>query len=416
MMVNKSAHGVDRPKVCYLLKRYPRLSQTFIVNEISALRSLGLDLVIVASKDSGEEIVHEKCKDLDVPIYYMPQLSEKALLELSFRYHKEITANPEKHGFEHIKGSHTLSEYKTWVQVAMTAPLVRSLGVTHIHGHFATWGATAASFMSDVTGLPFSFTAHARDIYHESIDNGALATRIEKARFVITVSDFNKKYLDKLLLFQGKSGKVIRLYNGMDLSRFGPGGEAKERGLIVSVGRFVKKKGFRYLIESCKLLKDKVKYFHCAIVGEGEERESMEEMVERYGLHQEVSFLGAQPQEDVIRIIKKAEVFALPCIVSDDGDRDGLPTVLLESMALGTPVISTKIAGIPEMIQHEESGLLVPERDAVSLAGAMGRMLESVELREKCAVAALLSVEENFNMTKNARTLREYFLTGGVVK
>lgn len=410
-MTNKVAHGAGQPRVCYLLKRYPRLSQTFIVNEMSALRRLGLDLVIVASRDSGEEIVHEKCKELDVPIYYMPQPSEDTLNELFVRYQQDLMAIPEKLGLERMKGSYSISEFKTWVQVAMTAPLIASLGIDHIHGHFATWGATAGSIMSTLTGIPFSFTAHARDIYHQSIQTEGLVERIERAHFTITVSDYNKKYLDEMVRSYGRTGKIIRLYNGMDLDQIRPEFGEKEQYLFVSVGRLVKKKGFQFLLEACNYLKELGKSFQCVIVGEGEERSHLEKLLAQYQLEKEVTLAGAKPQGEVLKMIRRATAFVLPCIVTEDGDRDGLPTVILEAMALGTPVISSTISGIPEMISDGVSGLLVPEKNARLLSAAMGKLLRSKVSREKYAAAALSKVRQDFDLSKNAMSLKSHFLT-----
>lgn len=308
-------------------------------------------------------------------------------------------------------GGRSKSEYFTLLQVAMTAPLIESLGINHIHGHFATWGATAGSIMSALTGIPFSFTAHARDIYHQSIQTDILAERIEKAHFTITVSDYNKKYLDEIVHSHGRTGKIIRLYNGMDLNQLRPKDDEKEQNLFVSVGRLVKKKGFKYLLEACKYLKDLGKSFHCIIVGEGEERSNLEKFLTQYQLEKEVTLIGAKPQGDVLKLISSATGLVLPCIVTEDGDRDGLPTVILEAMALGTPVISTAISGIPEMISNGISGLLVPEKNARLLSAAMEKLLISKVSRETYATTALTKVRKDFDLSKNAMSLKSYFLT-----
>lgn len=399
-------------KVCYLLKRYPRLSQTFIVNEMLALKRLGVDLVIVASKGSDEALIHEKCDALDAPVYYMPQPSAELLKQISVTQYEKLADPPKNLDLEAMAGGRSQKDFFTRLQVAMTIPLIQSLGIDHIHGHFATWGAAAGSMMSALTGIPFSFTAHARDIFHQSIQNDQLAERIAQARFTITVSDYNKRYLEEILRAHGKSGKIIRLYNGMDLKALRAEGGAKEAGLFVSVGRLVQKKGFQYLIEACKHLKGLGKPFHCVIIGEGEERPALENLLARYQLEKELSFLGAKSQGEVLDIIRRATAFVLPCIVTEDGDRDGLPTVILEAMALGTPVISTDIAGIPEMISDGQSGLLVPEKDARRLAGAMGKLLDSEGDRERYAAAARAKAVEDFDLHHNAMKLKGHFLSG----
>lgn len=396
-------------KVCYVLKRYPRLSETFIVNEIQELKRQGTEVTILAQNDSGEEIVHEKVKALPVPIFYLPSLSSLSLKSCSIRHLERYSGKANDLGLDRLQGALSWRNYVTWIQMAMAAPLIKSLGINHIHAHFATWAAAAASFLSDFTGIPFSFTAHAKDIYHESVDRKALAEKIEKAEFVITVSDFNRQYLEELLRNEGRSGRVIRLYNGIDLDEFRPSGKEKEANLLVGVGRLIQKKGFEYLIKACKVLSEKGRTFQCIIIGEGEERNALEKMVIHFSLGEKVTFLGAQPQSEVKRILQKASLFVLPCIIGDDGNRDGLPTVLLEAAALEVPIISTKVTGIPEIISHGQSGFLVEEKNPAALAEAIESLLDSDFLQKKFIRSAMVKVRTDFNLTENVRALKGYF-------
>lgn len=368
-------------KVGYLLKRYPRLSQTFILNEMLELENQGVDVTVFALKGSDDPIIHDQCRKLKAPVHYLSAASP---------IDGDAAAFP-----------------------ALMARWVKKLGIAHIHAHFATWAAAAASCVSERTGVPFSFTAHARDIYHESVDKKGLAGRIEKAAFVITVSDFNKKYLEELLRSENRSGRIIRLYNGIDLDLFKPFRGEKEPGLLVGIGRLVPKKGFSDLIEACKLLKERGRVFHCAVIGDGEEKTALEERIKKYALEKEVSLSGARSQSEVIRMVQRAAVFVLPCMVGEDGDRDGLPTVLLESMALGTPVVSTSVSGIPEIIRDRKSGLLVPEKNPKALAEAIEGLLDSSSLRAGLSRAALIKVRRNFNLAVNVSKLKSCFLSGG---
>ena len=261
-----------------------------------------------------------------------------------------------------------------------------------------------------MTGIPYSFTAHAKDIYHEAVNKVTLAEKIEKARFVITVSNYNKAYLEDLLRSGGKSGRIIRIYNGIDLDLFKPPKMERLPDLLVAIGRLVQKKGFHYLIDACKILREKGRKFHCLIVGEGGEREALQKQVADGLLEKEISLLGAQPQSEVIQILQKATALVLPCVVGDDGDRDGLPTVLLESMALGVPVISTRITGIPEIIQNGETGILVEQKDSKLLARAMENILDSGALRNRLSRAALSKVRAEFDLHENVKTLKGYLI------
>lgn len=364
------------PRVAYVLKRYPRLSQTFVLNEMLELERQGVDLTVVALKESHDGAVDERTQALRAPVHYVPSLSA------------DVPEAP------------------------AIARLLAKLGVGHIHAHFATSAATAASLASEIAGIPYSFTAHARDIYHESVNRAALATKIEKARFVITVSDSNKRHLDALLAAEGRSGRVIRLYNGVDLEELAPFDGDREPGLVVGVGRLVEKKGFRYLVEACRILRDRGRRFRCAIIGEGDERGDLEQRVARYALDGDVSLPGARSHAEVIRTIKQAEAFVLPCVVGEDGDRDGLPTVLLEAMAVGVPVISTPVAGIPEIIGHERTGLLVEEKDPESLADAIDTLLGSRTLREMLRASAIAKIRAHFDLARNVKTLKKHLLAG----
>lgn len=396
-------------KVCYVLKRYPRLSETFIVNEIAELKRQGVEVIILAQKDPGEDIVHEKVKSLSIPIFYLPSLSSLSLKSWSIRHFERYCGKANDLSLDKLQGALSEQDYATWMQMAMAAPLLKSLGINHIHAHFATWATTAAFFLSGFTGIPFSFTAHAKDIYHESVDKKVLAEKIEKALFVITVSDFNRQYLEELLRNERRSGRVIRLYNGIDLEQFSPSGEGKEANLIVGVGRLIQKKGFEYLIRACKILNERGRTFHCIIIGEGEERDALEKMAVHFSLRDKVTFLGAQPQSEVKRILQKASLFVLPCIIGDDGNRDGLPTVLLEAAVLEVPIISTKVTGIPELISHGQNGFLVEEKNPEALAGAIENLIDSPSLQKKFISSALAKLRTDFNLTENVRVLKAYF-------
>jgi colanic acid/amylovoran biosynthesis glycosyltransferase len=399
-------------RLAYVLKRYPRLSETFILNEMLELQRQGIDITILAMKDPGEAIVHEHVQALRAQVYYFPPKARLASEGWAARSLTSFSGDTSLSGPDARQGGWSRDDQTAWLQAAMFAHFLGSLGIDHIHAHFATSATTAALVLSGMTGIPCSFTAHAKDIYHESVNTTALAEKIQSARFVITVSDFNKEYLRGLLASEGKSGRIIRLYNGIDLDRFRPFEGDKDPELLVGVGRLIQKKGFGYLIEACKILKEQGRRFRCVIIGEGDERVSLEKRIAQYSLRQEVSLLGPKTQAEVVRIVQTAAAFVLPCVVGDDGNRDGLPTVLLEAMALGVPVVSTAVTGIPEIIEDGSTGLLVEEKNPHALAQSMHRLLDSAPLRKQLSEAALQRVRKDFNLTVNVRTLRGYFLAG----
>lgn len=376
-------HSQPMPKICYILKRFPRLTQTFVLHELLELERQGAELTIVALRGAGEPLAQPQLAGLRAPVHYL----------------SADTATPAG------DKQRALGE-----QAAQIVPLVRALGITHIHAHFATWAAAAAAHVSAQTGIPFSFTAHAHDIFHTSVDPQRLAQRVSQARFVVTVSDYNRAYLDRLLAEHGCAGEVVRLYNGIDLAQFVPAGAPREADLIVGVGRLVEKKGFADLVEACRLLLLRGRPVRCVIVGAGEQRAALEQQIAQAGLREYVALLGAQPQAAVMRLIGRAAALALPCVVGSDGDRDGLPTVLVEAMALGTPVVSTSIVGIPELIEHGRSGLLVPPHDPPALAAALGQLRDSATLRARLSATALERVRADFSLAANVGRLYELFI------
>ena len=260
-----------------------------------------------------------------------------------------------------------------------------------------------------LTGLPYSFTAHAKDIYHENVDTELLKEKIHGARFVITVSEYNRRHLAELA-GEDLAGKIVRLYNGIDLNRFGTGSQARrEPDLILAVGRLVEKKGFHHLVQACRLLQDWERPFKCVIAGEGQERTHLAQQISTLGLQDRVTLLGAQPQEKVIETMKRATVLVLPCVVSSTGDRDALPTVLLEAVAVGLPAISTSLSGIPEIIDHGKTGLLVPPDNPMLLAKAIVEVLGNPKLRERLAREGRSKAEEAFDIRKNVLVLKDLF-------
>jgi len=224
---------------------------------------------------------------------------------------------------------------------------------------------------------------------------------------VVTVSDYNLAYLQEN--YGPAARRARRIYNGLDFERFPYRPPHERPPQIVGVGRLVEKKGFADLIEACAILAAEGREFSCRIIGTGEQETAMRAQIARLGLEDRVELLGPRPQGELVRHVRDAAVFAAPCVVGADGNRDGLPTVLLEAMALGTPCVSTAVTGIPEVVRDGETGLMVPQRDPAALATAIGRLLAERDLRVRLAERARRLVEANFDVRRNAALLREVF-------
>ncbi len=279
--------------------------------------------------------------------------------------------------------------------------------IGHIHAHFASSAASVARIASSLLGIPYTITAHAKDIFHESVQHVDLLQKLSGAAATFTVSEFNLRYLRSE--YAEASERVVRLYNGMHLSDFPYQSPEQRSNTIVAVGRFVEKKGFEDLILACHELQQRGVDFRCQLVGGGELEEKLSGMVLQCGLQARVQLMGPQPQRQVKEFIQSAAVMACPCVHGQDGNRDGLPTVLLESMALGTPCVSTAVTGIPEVIRHGQTGLIVPERSPRELADALLLLLETPTMRTRLAAAARALIEQEFDVVQNTAVQRAYF-------
>ncbi|RJP17134.1 MAG: colanic acid biosynthesis glycosyltransferase WcaL [Candidatus Abyssobacteria bacterium SURF_5] len=396
----------DPIRVGYVLKMYPRFSETFIVNEMLAHQEAGLDFEIFSLRPANDGRFHESLARLRVPVTYLekPGGSEgvkkfwnairDAMAELP-----GLAANLEAALEENVNDVY---------QAIRVARLACARGITHLHAHFASTAASVARLAALFAGLTYSFTAHAKDIYHESVNREDLSRKLNDAAAVITVSDYNCSYLRTS--FGLSDERVTRIYNGIDLNLFQYISPLRRAPKIVCVGRLVEKKGFAYLIDACSLLMRSRHHFDAEIIGAGPLEADLRNQIESLGLTERVRLLGPLPQGEVIQRMHEAAVVAAPCVLGSDGDRDGLPTVLLEAMALGTPCISTDVTGIPEILLNEQTGLMVAQNDAAGLAAALERLLYDGELRERLALSARALIESEFDLQRNAAHMRNVVL------
>ena len=293
------------------------------------------------------------------------------------------------------------------LQAARLSRAILDRGIVHLHAHFGTVATVVARLASKITGVSYSFTAHAKDIFHEIVEEDVLRKKLADAAGVITVSQFNVAFLkDK---YADAAARVKLIYNGLDLDEFRFEPEGDRPPLVLAVGRMVEKKGFSYLLESCALLRARGVRFRCEIVGGGVLESALQAQIQKLGLGDCVKLCGLMSQCDVKQKIRQARLLAAPCLHAEDNDRDGLPTILLEAMALGTPCISTPVTGIPEVLKHEETGLMVAERDEVALADACERLLFDQDLCGVLTQNGRRLIEENFDIDKNTAKIRAFF-------
>jgi glycosyltransferase involved in cell wall biosynthesis len=302
---------------------------------------------------------------------------------------------------------------RRFFQAVYLAYLLRREPVEHLHAHFATAPTLLTMFASELTGIPYTFTAHARDIYVDT-QRKLLRRQIEQSRAVVTVSQYTRQYL-KEEICPSSSGKVLCIYNGLDLADFDcqwPRTVNPGPPVILSVARLIPKKGLEDLIEAAGILSQLGRAFRVEIIGSGPLRNELENRVKQLGLGDCVEFKGSQPQESVSSAYQRASIFALPCVVGEDGDRDGIPTVVLEAMASGVPVVSTPVSGIPELIDSSRDGILVPPNSPLELAEALDRLLSDSQLRDRLARAARAKIESGFLVEHSASQLLNLFQNG----
>lgn len=425
-------------EIGYILKGYPRLSETFILNEIRLLERLGLRLHLFVLKQASHQTNHAMVREITASVTYQPEVTSLtdsnlvhwlwvnlptflrnhvrlwrlrptayfrtllAALSMSVRYRSRRFAAPKK------------VFLKEFLQAgAIALEVLQSGRIRHLHAHFAHGATTIAMFVSQLTGIPFSFTAHAKDIYQRKLNPGDLLPRkLRRAAFVVTCTEANKTHLTGRCQ---QEAPIHTVYHGLDTAFFRPSAREYEPDkvpLILAVGRLVEKKGFRYLVQACRVLKDRGHVFRCQIIGETDtESTIVTQLISDLQLTDVVSVHPAVPHETLRDIYQQSTIFALPCQIVDDGDRDGIPNVLVEAMAMELPVVSTLVTGIPELIESGVDGLLVPQKDATTLAEALALLLEHPALRQQFGKAAREKVCMRFDAQHNTVALQTLFMS-----
>jgi colanic acid/amylovoran biosynthesis glycosyltransferase len=382
---------------------FPRYSETFILNELLAHERAGQAVEVFSLRAPGDGRFHEALGELRAPVTYVPSTTRDHGLWETIRG----TASGLPDTWAALRDAEA-ADARDVSQGLWLAQAARRRGIRHLHAHFANAAGVVSRLAARAAGLSYSVTAHAKDIFHQDVDSGALRAMLDDARAAITVSDFNAAHLASL----APTAALHRVYNGIDLARY-PYREPGDRpARVVAVGRLVEKKGFSVLVDACASLAASGRSLRCDVIGDGDQREALEARVAAYGLQGRVRLLGQLSQHEVRAAIAGAAVLAAPCIVGADGNRDGLPTVLIEAMALGTPCVATPVTGVPEAVTHDVTGMLVPERDPVSLAAALARLLDDAPLRVRLARAARARAESRFDADRNAGRLRRLAWAG----
>ncbi|MCH9032689.1 MAG: glycosyltransferase family 4 protein, partial [candidate division Zixibacteria bacterium] len=269
--------------------------------------------------------------------------------------------------------------------------------------------STVAYFTSRISGVPFSFTAHAKDIFVYEPSETLLQEKCERSSFVITVTHYNKSYFHQILP-EINHDKIRVLHNGVNLERFSYNDQRNRKdNLILAIGRLVPKKGFHTLLEACSELRRRGRDFECVIIGDGQEREKLQTQLSELDLNGFVSLVGSKTSDEVKALMDEATVVCLPCCVATDNNQDALPTVLLEALACGVPSVSTNVSGIPEIIESGKEGFLVDPETPQDIADRLEQILSDKELRERFGRNGRAKAESFFNLEKNVGELLRLF-------
>lgn len=403
--------------IAYVGRIVPSVSETFVVREIAALRKLGVAIKTFSIHSYNPKVIHPEEPKLSSEVEVLTRPSKPLfwVAHLIFQF---------SHPFKYFSclWDFVLSGEKTWslrlrcLHFFLVGPyfayLLQKCGATHVHAHFANVPTAVAMIASRMVGIPFSFTIHSR--YETVIDSILMNQKLAAAKFVVSISRFNiDNYLSPRFPASRTSNiHVVRC--GIDCDRYFPEPHSlNSPPLILSVGRLSDTKGFPTLISACRLLRTRKVDCTCLIVGNGPDRESLQRQIEKEKISDNINLIGELLADDVKRLFKTADVFVLPCCVSktagEEGNHDGIPYALIEAMAMGIPVISTYIGGIPELICSGETGLLVQPEDPEALVGAIAAVIQDRQLAKKLSEAGRDFVLREFNVNRSAAQLLELF-------
>lgn len=403
---------MPRYHIAYVFERFPSFTQTFCVREVLALGRLGVRALIFSIRDTRDEEIRHFPKELLDRVIFLPPRDE--LVEQVRRW-KDEHALPRAAPLV-LRHWEDRPDKARVYEAAWIAKKMRDLGGAaprHVHSHFAGIGARTCWWLRKFSGASFSFTAHANDFFCKPGEQQPEFHRLfEDASLVVTVSDCTERQLREQ--FPACAARIHRVYNGLDLAPLLDARRRADRsraaGGILSVGRLIEKKGFDDLITACGLLRDEGRAFRCRIVGEGPLEEELRGQIERLGLRQHVELLGPRGMDEIVRLLaEETQVFALACATERDGGKDNLPTVIMEAMAAMLPCVSTRLAGVPEMVIDGKTGLLCAERQPAAFAAHLAALLRDPARCERMGAAGLAHAKASFAQEVTARHLLQTF-------
>ncbi len=381
----------------YILGKFPGV-EPFIFNEIKEIKNLGFEVILFSTNNPKGKITRDEWTD--ITFYVKNYFSPKVI----FSHLYYFFSNPRLYIDMLFKNKQFGGGPIFWKSVYY-AYIIKMKNINHIHAHFAWDAVDAAMIISKLCGVSYSLTSHQSDIHRHPI---RLFQKLAGAKFILTCTKGNKQYLGKR--FGPKiENKTYNVYHGIDLAKFYPSPSFSEKDIdILGIGNLLIYKGFNYLIDACKILRDKGLDFKCVILGDGEDRECLENQIIKSGLKNYVKMLGQVPYKNIKSYYERTKVFSLPVTILDDNPH-GIPNVIAEAMAMRLPVVVTDVPHIPELVTDKETGFTVPDKDPVALARTIAKLLSDNKLREVIGQKARERIVADFDFNKHTKRIAEFF-------
>lgn len=404
------------PTLGYILKGYPRISETFISNEIFLLEQLGFKMRLFPMRHPREDFCHDAVKQIKAQVNYLPT---DLLLELPKLLLPSLFLASKRPGaFKHClklarrryRRTATLATLKHLLQAGYLCNqfLLHDTSLSHLHGHFAHSPTSVTMFAALLSGRTFSFTAHAKDIYTSHPKQ--LREKIQLAEFVITCTEYNRRYLEKIA--KGLDTPIHGIYHGIDLKLFSPQRDHSECTppySLLTVARMTEKKGLPTLYRALRLLKDNHFPFQHTLIGDGDDRDKILQLIKDLGLEDCCHCLGTQTHQEVLKQFEASDLFILACEIAENGDRDGIPNVLVESLAMGVPGLSTTVSAVPEILIQNTTGRTVRPSDPETMAHNIKELLEDKLLRKTIIQGGRDHTQKNFDNRRLVASMGNIF-------